>query len=202
MDAKQPALAYQAVKGIADNHSYKRELARRIREIGSYSKEKLNELGIIEKGKINAKGLFEYINTKIAKPLLSGGGRNFDSNDAGFYGRWLQVKTLVERYGVAGVNDGLLDRLVAEYQTVPTQYIGQKDIGYAGVVPLSEGTSGVKAIAKLIGREVTHEGPISNIREPTDVQNIKGEFEPDLVRIVEEAADAGKFDKIVKAVKG
>ena len=194
----QTGLAYHAVKMIADNHNYKTAMERGIRRISEYDAQQKKDAGIDGDKVIDALKLFNYINARVVKPLLK--GRNFDSEDAGFIGNWVQVKALVQTYG--GKLDALLPRLASLYAQTSTQYLGSKDVQYAGTLPLETSRPGVETLSAISGQEYQLARRIKDAKEPTDVQAIKGEIEPSLVRVVEETADTGNLEAIIKKAQG
>jgi len=195
--ATTPGLAYQAVKAIGDNSNYKKEMERKIRHVAEYNDKQKGEAGIAD-GKVDALKFFNYLNAHVVRPLLK--GKNFDSNDAGFIGNWVQFKTLVTRYGHD--LDELLPRLAALYGQTSTQYLSSKDVQYSGTIPLDESRPGVETLAGISGQKYQLAKAIKDIKEPTDAQTVKGEIEPNLVRAVEEAAAAGSLEAILKEAQG
>lgn len=195
--ATTPGLAYQAVKTIADNAGYKKDMERKIRHISEYNDKQKGEAGISD-GKVDAQQLFNYINAHVVRPLIK--GRNFDSQDAGFIGNWVQFKTLVTRYGHD--LDELLPRLAALYGQTSTQFIGSKDVQYSGTIPLGESVPGIETLSGISGQRYQLQKAIKDVKEPTDVQTVKSEIEPNLVRAVEEAAATGNLEAIIKEAQG
>ena len=195
--ATTPGLAYQAVKAIGDNSNYKKEMERKIRHVAEYNDKQKGEAGIAY-GKVDALKFFNYLNAHVVRPLLR--GKNFDSNDAGFIGNWVQFKTLVTRYGHD--LDELLPRLAALYGQTSTQYLSSKDVQYSGTIPLDESRPGVETLAGISGQKYQLAKAIKDIKEPTDAQTVKGEIEPNLVRAVEEATSVGSLEAILKEAQG
>ena len=193
-----PGLAYQAVKMIADNHGYKTAMEKGIRHIAEYNQKQKEEAGIAGGKVSDALKLWNYINAHVVKPLLK--GKNFDSEDAGFIGNWVQFKALVQTYG--GNLEVLLPRLASLYAQTSTQYLGSKDVQYAGTLPLEASRPGVETLSAISGQEYQLAKRIKDAKEPTDVQAIKGEIEPNLVRAVEETADTGNLEAIIKKAQG
>tara|TARA_Y100000310_G_scaffold255572_1_gene263086 strand:- start:53 stop:688 length:636 start_codon:yes stop_codon:yes gene_type:complete len=189
-----PGLAYQAVSMIASNKQYTTELAKAIRQMGTYTPKELEVKGIVKNGKVNAEGLWNYINQR-AKPLL--GTRNLDSNDPGYLAQFLAVKRLTEQYGKQGVSDALVERLVATYLNTSTQYVGQRDVQLAGSLPTEDGRVGLQALARIAGQDVLLGDTIKEAKDPTDNQNTKGALEEPLRRTIEEAVDTGKLEQIL-----
>ena len=198
--ANTPDLANYSVKMYVNNKNYGADLAEGIRHIKGYSKEDLEKKGITKGGKITAEGLMLYVNEHIAKPLL--GKRNLDSKDAGYLANFVTIKALVEQYGKQGVTTDLLERLVATYLNTSTQYVGQKDIQYAGTLPTVEGKDGLMKIASITGQDIVLSDWLKAAKDPSDVANRKGTLEEPLRQRVEEAVATGNLETLMAKIQG